>query len=836
MENTNITGNDIFLMTTEALLYHHNCGRLLVASDESDIKRLNILYSDYRCLISHNNIQKDYFVIPRREIQESFRKEIEEIQTFKGKVDTLICSDSLLAFYANGQTWKSYLIAALQTLADGGRLIIPVQHSFMRSSGWEKMRNHILNHYHLSRVVYLASIKQILAGISILEITNIQSNKSTHYYDSSKFNSFDAMLLAIREQNDSIEVKNDVLKHRWAVQFIDPQYDELRKKYLSKDTVKIKSLAKVIRGAQIRSEERKEKGEYLILSPRLVSEGKINYQDERAYYADFKDERNFTRGILKEGDIVFCNLDFSNSNKMNFIIYHNSHTKVVADIHFYIIRAEEESQRYLQLYFGTDLGKDNFNKQVEMLSGSALFSRLTESELSSIVVPNIKTLETAARIQESSNLINKISMLFESEDWEVIKEYRPKRDTRLEFDIALKTRGKIVGVVEAKRNNTLNAEEKRRIKESAEKALRIGNIKFFILFINDAMYRYKGGEFYRIPEIPKPTTYRQYDKQEDFYVNNINDSDIKEIPEGTAPISDTYLILSAISTLGRTLGDKIDGVQRTVDTISAQIQELSGRISIYQDLVEQQLEYAKDDLEEQERILKVFTDTCVTRVTERIRSEYAHELYEDEKKKLIDSMCESAWNKLNSDARNFLVSSKVMYSKLVGISEIVDYSGVCLLVTKALELELGKRFCQNYIAYYKTTYPGKAGRENAPLPIINKYHKYIRANDFSLGSFPFVVGCKFAEDISEEDKENIKEKILEYVKHSVLKTYSKSHSDEDIFELLSDYVEDVERVRKDYRNPSAHTNALTRVSAKECFDLVLDVEKLLKRMLDSFDE
>ena len=173
---------------------------------------------------------------------------------------------------------------------------------------------------------------------------------------------------------------------------------------------------------------------------------------------------------------------------------------------------------YLQLYFGTDLGKDNFNKQVEMLSGSALFSRLTESELSSIVVPNIKTLETAARIQESSNLINKISMLFESEDWEVIKEYRPKRDTRLEFDIALKTRGKIVGVVEAKRNNTLNAEEKRRIKESAEKALRIGNIKFFILFINDAMYRYKGGEFYRIPEIPKPTTYRQYDKQEDFYV------------------------------------------------------------------------------------------------------------------------------------------------------------------------------------------------------------------------------------------------------------------------------------------------------------------------------
>jgi len=182
-------------------------------------------------------------------------------------------------------------------------------------------------------------------------------------------------------------------------------------------------------------------------------------------------------------------------------------------------------------------------------------------------------------------------MLFESEGWDVIKEYRPKNDCRLEFDIALKTRGKVVGVVEAKRNKALGADRKRSIKDSAEHALRIGNIQFFILFINDAMYRYKDNEFFRIPEIPTPLTYKKYDKQEEFYVSN-DDSDVKEIPEGTAPISDSYLILSAISNLGQMLGDKIDAVQKTVDSISAQIQELSGRISIYQDLVEKQLEYA----------------------------------------------------------------------------------------------------------------------------------------------------------------------------------------------------------------------------------------------------
>ena len=45
----------------------------------------------------------------------------------------------------------------------------------------------------------------------------------------------------------------------------------------------------------------------------------------------------------------------------------------------------------------------------------------------------------------------------------------------------------------------------------------------------------------------------------------------------------------------------------------------------------------------------------------------------------------------------------------------------------------------------------------------------------------------------------------------------------------------MEAVKKDYRNPSAHTNELKRIDAEQCFDLVIDVEKLMKRMLDSFN-
>ena len=39
-----------------------------------------------------------------------------------------------------------------------------------------------------------------------------------------------------------------------------------------------------------------------------------------------------------------------------------------------------------------------------------------------------------------------------------------------------------------------------------------------------------------------------------------------------------------------------------------------------------------------------------------------------------------------------------------------------------------------------------------------------------------------------------------------------------------------------YRNPSAHTNQIQKKDALECFNLTLDVKKILKEMLDTFDK
>ena len=48
--------------------------------------------------------------------------------------------------------------------------------------------------------------------------------------------------------------------------------------------------------------------------------------------------------------------------------------------------------------------------------------------------------------------------------------------------------------------------------------------------------------------------------------------------------------------------------------------------------------------------------------------------------------------------------------------------------------------------------------------------------------------------------------------------------------LEQDYLF-VEKVRVDYRNPAAHKNALTAVSAEECIKYVIETQKMLRKML-----
>lgn len=197
---------------------------------------------------------------------------------------------------------------------------------------------------------------------------------------------------------------------------------------------------------------------------------------------------------------------------------------------------------------------------------------------------------------------------------------------------------------------------------------------------------------------------------------------------------------------------------------------------------------------------------------------------------MIYSIGDAGWNKLSEESKNFLITSKVMYNHLILIDDIIDYSGICVLITKALELEIQKRFFTNFLDYLNEKY----GRnyEKYHTTLLYQKKKPLLSEKFTMGNIAFVMGHIENWNDSDEQKRNNKLQLMEYCKECIFSNKSK----EEIKELLIKYASSIEEIREKYRNPSAHTNEIKRVDAEECFNLVLDIEKLLKQMLDSFDE
>lgn len=275
-------------------------------------------------------------------------------------------------------------------------------------------------------------------------------------------------------------------------------------------------------------------------------------------------------------------------------------------------------------------------------------------------------------------------------------------------------------------------------------------------------------------------------------------------------------------------------ISNQLNDISKQIAELSEKVTDYQTLVDRQLK-AVDSSEAQEKILSAYTDVLIEKIKLGINIRYDQQEYRVEKDLLKQSFG-NTWEKLQPSTQKFLISSKLLYRHQIVLGNQTDYSGVCVLITKALEVEISKRFYGDFMNYLKTNCvrtdsPSEEKYLDFPTAMLNR-KKPIRAKDFTLGKVGYVLCYLGNDNLSEQQQENNKKKLIDFCKSELLS----GRDDEEILRLLAGFAEEVETVRKNYRNPSAHTNMLQEINAKECMDLVIDVEKLLKRMVDSFDK
>lgn len=233
--------------------------------------------------------------------------------------------------------------------------------------------------------------------------------------------------------------------------------------------------------------------------------------------------------------------------------------------------------------------------------------------------------------------------------------------------------------------------------------------------------------------------------------------------------------------------------------------------------------------EEIDRIIQVHTSECVDNILE-YKSDIIKDNQYNSEAELLELKFNSAWDKLSNDSKNLLVTSKYLYNKLDDVNESVDYSGICVLITKALENEIFKRFFTDFIKYLDDKYHYDYSKYHTAL--LFQYKEPLIPERFTMGNIAFVLCYTENYYDTPEQIKNNKMELMEYCKSHVFSRYNYDK----IEELLTYYASSIEEIRVKYRNPSAHRGSIKKTTAEECFKFVIDVEKLLIKMLDSFDK
>lgn len=276
----------------------------------------------------------------------------------------------------------------------------------------------------------------------------------------------------------------------------------------------------------------------------------------------------------------------------------------------------------------------------------------------------------------------------------------------------------------------------------------------------------------------------------------------------------------------------VQDIDNNVKNLLIEFKQMNESLNDIQKKYEKKLENEYSD-EKLENIMKEFSDRCVIKIRDSvIKNIKGTDDFKQEEKNLINSLGNAAWNKLDDKSKTFLITSKITYKNLSELDDVIDYSGVCLLVTKALERELTRRFYEWFIDYLNEKYDKDFEEYHTSLLSKNNKNKYFikPPNFWSLGGIPYILGFK-GQDNSEEYEKNIS-RLIEYSKNELFSDLS----DEEIKETLYEYGSNIDVITKNYRNPAAHVDELKKVNAEECFNYVLDVEQRLRIMLDSFDK
>ncbi|SEG36479.1 hypothetical protein SAMN04487934_11815 [Eubacterium ruminantium] len=219
----------------------------------------------------------------------------------------------------------------------------------------------------------------------------------------------------------------------------------------------------------------------------------------------------------------------------------------------------------------------------------------------------------------------------------------------------------------------------------------------------------------------------------------------------------------------------------------------------------------------------VIADLCV-QVTKGLMTLDRRDEYETS---LIDSLTNKVWNMLTKHSQMYLISALMTFDSLDKMpdKDTIDFSGVCLQVTKVLDEEMSLRLFVDYKSYLSNQnivdWPKAMKQKNQ-----NGNFVVLPEHKFTIGSIEKVIGYDVAHSrVSDRKSFNSMKK---YAKERI---YESGKSSAEIERSLISIAVCAEKTRNDYRNPSAHRNTMPYISAKECIEYLIDQTQMLKEIM-----
>ncbi|SFW55962.1 DUF4776 domain-containing protein [Selenomonas ruminantium] len=265
-------------------------------------------------------------------------------------------------------------------------------------------------------------------------------------------------------------------------------------------------------------------------------------------------------------------------------------------------------------------------------------------------------------------------------------------------------------------------------------------------------------------------------------------------------------------------------IRKGIDKISARIDTISESLKVYKKITDERIANAYSQ-EEREYFINEFTNQVIDKIEACFKNQRDSNRYKSEENNL-KFIFGNEWGKLSDTSKKSLITAKILFNDMSMSEKSMDYSGVCILVAKAFEIELKDRFFSQFISYLEI----KHGNDYSKWPFVlikDGKRKPKESYEFTLGSVVPLFCIKKGKKISSSTF-NVSKKAIQCYCEEVLFT---SKSKKDIDASLIELAQNINIVREKYRNPAAHTRALAREDAQQCFNDIVDMEQMLINFL-----